>query len=89
MDVASWEVFPAELQAALDRACPTITWQVGLYADEEPRQTNEFTGVAVRAQRGDMEQEIKIPAAVVEGAALTGLIDEICMEAELLLSRQR
>jgi hypothetical protein len=89
MDVASWEVFPVELQAALNRACPTVTWRVALYADEKPRQANEFTGVAVHAQRGDMEQEIKIPVSVIEAAPLTDLIDEICVEAEQLLSRQR
>jgi hypothetical protein len=36
-----------------------------------------------------MEQEIKIPVSVIEAAPLTDLIDEICVEAEQLLSRQR
>jgi hypothetical protein len=89
MDVASWEVFPTEFQAALKHACPTIIWRVDLYADEEARRTNEFTGIAVRAQRGDVEQEIKLPASVIEAASLADLLDEICVEAEQLLSGRR
>ncbi|HZB96037.1 MAG TPA: hypothetical protein VE268_08760 [Herpetosiphonaceae bacterium] len=89
MDVASWEVFPAELQAALQHACPTIIWRVDLYADAEARRTREFTGVAVRAQRGNIEQEIRIPASVVEATPLTDLLDEICVEAEQHLSSAR
>jgi hypothetical protein len=89
MDVASWEVFPTEFQAALKHACPTVIWRVDLYADKEPRHANEFTGIAVRAQRGDTEKEIKLPASVIEAAPLADLLDEICLEAEQLLSGQR
>ncbi len=83
MKVASWELFPDELRAALIKRYPAISWRV-----TRTRGT-EAEGVTVGARRSGVETQFWVSAVAFEPLTLHELLEMIHAEAERQLADQR
>ncbi len=83
MKVASWELFPDELRAALIQRYPAISWRVSL------NRHAEIAGVTVGARRSGAETQIPVSTVVIEPLTLHELLETIHAEAERQLADQR
>ncbi len=84
MQVANWEVFPTELQAALIQRYPGIAWRAAL--DHGDGAADELAGVVVWARRGRAEVEVRVSQALIAHEYLPELLQDIYAEAETRLS---
>ncbi len=76
MKVASWELFPDELRAALMQQYPVISWRVSL------NRNAEVEGVNIGARRGGVETQIRVSTVVIEPLTLHELLETFHAEAE-------
>ncbi len=83
MKVASWELFPDELRAALIQRYPAISWRVSL------NRRAEVDGVTVGARRGGAETQIWVSAVALEPLTLHELLEMIHAEAGRQLAVQQ
>jgi len=82
INVASWELFPNELRAALVQRYPAISWHVTL------NRRAEVEGVTIGAHRG-VETPIWVSTAAIESLTLDELLEAIHTEVERQLMIQR
>ena len=83
MKVASWELCPDELRAALIQKYPAISWRVSL------NRRAEVEGVTIGARRGGAETQIRVSTVAIEPLTLHELLETIHTEAERQLAAQR
>ena len=86
MNVSNWEHVCDELRATLIQTYPTIIWRVEFFADKGNTDPDEHAGLAVRARRGRVEREIRVPATAVRAQQLSDLADQIKASAERALA---
>ncbi len=84
MQVANWEVFPTELQAALIQTHPGIAWRAALDAGDGAAQ--DPAGVVIWARRRGVEVEVRVSKALIAHEYLPELLQDIYEEAETRLS---
>ncbi len=83
MKVASWELFPDELRAALIQRYPAISWRVSL------NRHAEVEGITVGARRSNVETQFWVSAIALEPLTLHELLETLHEEAERQLTAQR
>ena len=86
MNVSNWEDVCDELRATLIQTYPTIIWRVEFFADKGNTDPDEQAGLAVRARRGRVEREIRVPATTVVREQLSDLAGQIKAAAERALA---
>jgi hypothetical protein len=84
MQVANWEVFPAELQAVLIQTYPGIAWRAAL--DPGAGAAQEPAGVVVWGRRRGVEVEVRVSAALIAHEYLPELLQDIYEEADTRLA---
>jgi hypothetical protein len=85
MHAAYGERLPEQIRAALITTYPMFAWRAEFFADKGDRAPVERAGIAVRARRGPMEHEVRVPATAIQQTCLTDVVQQIYSAAATAL----